>query len=110
MIHRCQGVEILLIVVELHLQLFLSLRKLRFEYPAPLLRLLELLLQLINEGLLDLHVLLNDLLLTVELGTLLFEDRLELLVHFYLFLLETRTLDLKGLRLFFCFRGEKVYL
>ena len=110
MIHRCKSVEVLLVVVELLLDVPLFRGHLEVQDPAFVLAVFELLGQLLNQGVLDLHVFLDDLLFTIKLVPLHFEVGFELRIHFDLFLLQPAALRLEFLSLLGGLRGKVVEL
>ena len=73
MVHRCQSVEVLLVVEDLQLEVPLLRRQLEVQYLTSVLAIFELLGQLLNQGILDLHVFLDDLLFSIKLVSLNFE-------------------------------------
>lgn len=106
MIHRCQSVKVLLVVVELLLDVPLLRGHLQVQGPAFVLTIFELLGQLLNQAVLDLHVFLDDLLFSIKLVSLHFEVGFQLRVHFDLFLLQAIALLFEFLRLLGCLRRE----
>ena len=105
-IHRCQSVKVLLVVVELLLDVPLLRGHLQVQGPAFVLTIFELLGQLLNQAVLDLHIFLDDLLFSIKLVSLHFEVGFQLRVHFDLFLLQAIALLFEFLRLLGCLRRE----
>ena len=109
-VHRCQSVVILLVIVDLQLVFPIFRGQLEVQDPTFFLAIFKLLGQLLNQGVLDLHIFLDDLLFPVKLVPLHLEVGFELRIHFDLFLLQTATLRLEFLRLFGGLRGKVVEL